>query len=408
LFSGQHITALACYAAGRNTRVTRDRKLVSQKLAVRTLIIGEDIDEHAKFDHLLIRLSHIREWANVRQGWDFPEGTGPDYSIPYEAPPVRTAALKDGRTVTLRTVDDLTTSSGAIHGDQQTEFLVSFLESVLLEAVMETVASVRDLVTFAARRPASVTSLAVTCPGVLVGPGTDLQRFLELHYRHVELDPQQNIGDFEIRDSDFLFLAPDASAEFTTLLEHWLELESRLDLVLALFLSLYYAPPVHLQNKVMNMCQVAEAYHRATMDRQLMTDDEYKTLTDLLLAACPEPSRDWLRDILRNANSPSFRVRVQELVTKAGTVGTSLAATFTNYPGLLRNCRIQYAHWLPGKALTDERVAELAALFDVTKIILEACLLQDLAWSQTDAANLLMTKRDFERLSKRPRPAPTK
>jgi hypothetical protein len=73
LFSGQHNTALACYAAGRNTRVTRDRKLVSQKLAVKTLIIGEDVDEHAKFDHLLIRLSHIREWANVRQGWDFPE-----------------------------------------------------------------------------------------------------------------------------------------------------------------------------------------------------------------------------------------------------------------------------------------------------------------------------------------------
>ena len=147
LFSGQHITALACYAAGRNTRVTRDRKLVSQKLAVSTLIIGEDVDEHAKFDHLLIRLSHIREWANVRQGWDFPEGPGPDYSIPYEAPPVRTAVLKNGRTVTLRTVDNLTTSSGAIHGDQQTEFLVSFPESVPLEAVMETVASVRDLVT---------------------------------------------------------------------------------------------------------------------------------------------------------------------------------------------------------------------------------------------------------------------
>ena len=169
LFSGQHITAFICCPQVETQGSHGIASSSAQKLAVRTLIIGEDIDEHAKFDHLLIRLSHIREWANVRQGWDFPEGPGPDYAIPYEAPPVRTAALKDGRTVTLRTVDDLTTSSGAIHGDQQTEFLVSFPKSVPLEAVMETVASVRDLMTFAARRPASVTSLAVTCPGVLVG-----------------------------------------------------------------------------------------------------------------------------------------------------------------------------------------------------------------------------------------------
>lgn len=407
LFSGQPITAMDCYAAGRSSRYTRDRKLDSQKLAVKIVLIGENVDEHATFDHLVVRLTYLPEWTNVHQGWGTAEGEGSRYSITYEAPPERTAALKDGRTVTLRTVDNLTTSSSSIHGEQQTEFLVAFPEAVSLEAIMEAVASLRDLVSFAARRSASVTSLAVTCPGVLLVPGSEIQRLLELHYRHVELDPQQNIGDFNIRDSDFLFLAPDPSAEFTMLLERWLELENRLDLVLDLFLSLYYAPPLHLQNKVMNICQVAESYHRSTMDRKLMTDEEYKTLADLLIAACPEPSRRWLTDILRNSNGPSFRVRIEELVAKSGTVGATLAATFKNYPGWLRDCRIQYAHWLPGEALSEERVVELAALFDVTKIILEACLLQDLGWSQGDADNLLMTKRDFERLSKRPRPEAT-
>lgn len=407
LFSGQPITAMDCFAAGRNSRFTRGRKLDSQKLAVRTVLIGENVDEHPTFDHLVVRLSYLPEWANVHEGWGTPQGEASHYSVAYEGPAERTAVLKDERTVTLRTVDNLTTSSSSIHGEQQTEFLVTFSVAVSLEAVMKAVASLRDLVTFATRRPASVTSLAVTCPGVVLGPGTDLQRSLELHYRHVELDPQQNIGDFEIRASDFLFLAPDASAEFTALIEHWLELETHLDLVLALFMSLYYAPPVHLQNKVMTICQVAEAYHRATMDRQLMTDEDYSALTDLLVAACPEPWRQWLTDILRNANAPSFRVRIEELVAKSCTVGSTLATTFKNYSGRLRDCRIQYAHWLPGKELTEERVIELAALFDVTKIILEACLLQDLGWSQVDAAALLMTKRDYERLSKRPRPEAT-
>jgi ApeA N-terminal domain 1 len=407
LFSGQPITAMDCHAAGRSSRYSLDRKLVSQKLAVKTVLIGEHVDEHPTFDRLVARLTYLREWANVRQGWDTPEEEGSHYSIAYEAPPERTAALKDGRTVTLRTVDNLTTSSSSIHGEQQTEFFVTFPEPVSLEAVMEAVASLRDLVTFAARRPASVTSLAGTCPGVLLVPGSEIQRPLELHYRQVELDPQQNIGDFDIRDSDLLFLAPDLSAEFTTLIERWLELENRLDLVLDLFLSLYYAPPLHLQNKVMNMCQVAESYDRSTMDRKLMTDDDHAALTNLLIEACPEPWRLWLKEILSHSNGPSFRVRIAELVAKAGTVGATLAGTFNNYPGRLRDCRVQYAHWLPGKALSTERVIELAALFDVTKIILEACLLQDLGWSQADAASLLTTKRDLERLSKRPRPAPT-
>ncbi len=74
LFSGQPITAMDCYAAGRHSTYTRDRKLVSQKLAVRTLLIGEYIDEHPTFDHLVVRLTYLREWANVRQGWDTPEG----------------------------------------------------------------------------------------------------------------------------------------------------------------------------------------------------------------------------------------------------------------------------------------------------------------------------------------------
>jgi ApeA N-terminal domain 1 len=407
LFSGQPITAMDCYAAGRSSRYTRDRKLLSQKLAVKTVLIGENVDEHPTFDHLVVRLTYLPEWANVHQGWGTPEGEGSRYSITYEGPPERTAALKGGGSVMLRTVDNLTTSSSSIHGDQQTEFLVSFPEPVSLDAVMKVVASLRDLVTFAARRPASVTALAVTCPGVLVAPGTDIQRSLELHYRNVELDPLQNIGDFEIRDTDFLFLAPDASTEFAALLERWLELENRLDLVLDLFLSLYYAPPLHLQNKVMNICQVAEAYHRATMDGKLMSDEEYTALSEWLIEACPEPWRQWLKEILSHSNGPSFRVRIAELVAKAGTVGATLASTFNNYPGRLRDCRVQYAHWLPGKALDEARIIELAALFDVTKIILEACLLQDLGWSQADAANLITTKRDFDRLSKRPRPVPT-
>ena len=114
------------------------------------MIIGEDVDEHPKFDHLLVRLSHTPRMGQRSQGWDARKDEDPTTRFRTKGPAERTAVLKDGRTVTLRTVDNLTTSSSSIHGEQQTEFLVTFSVAVSLEAVMKAVASLRDLVTFAA------------------------------------------------------------------------------------------------------------------------------------------------------------------------------------------------------------------------------------------------------------------
>jgi ApeA N-terminal domain 1 len=155
---------------------------VTQTLSAETPIIGEQIREDQVFDHVLIRLTYLREWASVHTGCGEPHGEASRYSIPYEGPRDRTATLTDERSVTLRTVDDLSTSSSSIHGDQETQFVVDFPTPVRLQEVIETVASFRDLVTFAARQSATVVSLTVFCPGVLLAPGLDIQRPLELHY----------------------------------------------------------------------------------------------------------------------------------------------------------------------------------------------------------------------------------
>jgi hypothetical protein len=403
LFNGQLVTAIGCYASGRTRRLLRDRSHVTQTLSASTLLVGEHIGEDQTFDHVIVRLTYLREWANVRVGWGDPDGEASRYSISYEGPPARTATLTDRCSLTLRTIDDLTTSRSAIHSEQQTQFMVAFPAPVKLQSVMDTVASLRDLVTFAARRSASVISLTAFCPGVVLAPGTDIQRPLELHSPLAGQAPRADTEKITLLDTDFLFLCPESSEDFARLAQAWMELEARLGLVLDLFLSLYHAPPLYLDNQMMNICQVAESYHRATQDYRLMTGGEYGALTEQLLAACPEPRHKWLTGILLHSNSPSFKVRIEELVTKAGAVGTTLASTFTNYPGKVRDSRNQYAHWLPGKSADETRVIELAALYDVTKIILEACLLQDLGWSQADAASQIAGKRDFERLSKRPR-----
>ena len=377
---------------------------MTQTLAARTVLIGEHVDEDQTFNHVIAQLTYLRDWANFRVGWGDPSGEASRYSISYEGPAERSAILSDGRAVTLRTVDNLTTSSSYIYGEQQTHFMVAFPDPVQLQTVMDAIASLRDLLTFAARRSASVMNLTVFSPGVVLAPGTGIQRPLELHSPLASQAPSADAGSVTLLDTEFLFVCPESSDEFTRLAQAWMDLETRLGLVLDLFLSLYHAPPAYMENQLMNMCLVAESYHRATLDYPLMTKEEYSALSEQLLAACPAQKRKWLTDILSHSNSPSFKVRVEGLLAKAGTIGTTLASTFTNYPGALRDFRNQYAHGLPAKPVDDARVNELAALYDVTKIILETGLLQDLGWAQDDATTRLAGKRDVERLARRPRP----
>jgi hypothetical protein len=401
LFDGRRLTAIDCHAAGLRTIIRSDEH-VRQTIDVRTFLIGEHLNQRPKFDQLGVHLTSLREWAHVRQGWQLADGWASPYSIRYEGPPERTATLDDGRIVMLRTVDHLTTATSRIHGEQETLFNVTFPKPASLEDIGKAVASLQNMVTFAVRKPAKVIGLSVTCPGVFIAPGADVQLELELRNFQLALAPTGDVSTVDSPDRGFLFRAPDSSSAFGALVQRWVDLERQLGVVLDVFLSLLYAPPHHLENQVMNVCQAAEGYHRRVLDHEVMPPEEYEALKATLETACPEPWRKWLSGLLAHANGPSFKVRIEELVAKSGAVGTTLTSTFENYPGKLRNCRDRFAHWHRATPTPIAQVPELADLSDTTKILLEACLLLDLGWTADNVTAALAGKRDFERLARRP------
>jgi hypothetical protein len=402
LFDGRRLSAIECYAAGRRA-VFSNGEHVQQTVDVMSLLIGEHVGEKPRFDHLAVRLSVLREWANVRSGWRSGEHDEAGYSIRYETPPERSVTLRDGRVVALRTVDRLSEGAGLLRGEQETLFSVTFPKRGSLQDIGEAVASLQNLITFAARRVAKVTSLTVTCPGVFIAPGVKIPRPLELRTTQVDLGATDAAESVGYAERDFLFLVAETEAEFRLTLARWVALEERLGVVLDMFLALLYAPPHHLENKVMNVCQAAEGYHRRMHDYQLMPDQEYAALTEVLVASAPERWHSLVAGALANANGPSFKVRIAKLVEKAGETGAALASTFPNYPARVRNFRDRYVHFLKVAPTPREQVPEVADLYDTTKIILEVCLLQDIGWSAAEAGQAVAEKLDFQRLMRRPR-----
>jgi len=402
-FDGRRVSAIKGYESNRLTRFG-DTRHIQQTVDFETLLIGEHVDEQPRFNHLAVRLTLLRDWANVRSGWETEVREESGYSIRYVGPPDRTVTLSDGRRVTLRTVDRLSHSGQAIQGEQETIFMVEFPEPGSLADVGKAVANLQNLITFAARRPSKVVGLTVTCPGVFVAPGVEIPRELELRTFQVSLDVTPADASVSFAERDFLFLAPETPEEFGGIVQHWVDLEERLGVVLALFLSLLYVPPHHLENKLMSMCQTAEGYHRRLLDYELMPAAEHRALVAALLKCCPKPRRSWLSGVLAHSNGPSFKVRIEGLVAKSGAIGAALASTFESYPKSLRDFRNLYAHWPEDLApTTAEKVPELVDLFDATKVILDTCLLVDLGWTEGEAAGALSGKRDFERLMRRPR-----
>jgi hypothetical protein len=402
LFDGRRVSAIECYAGGRRS-VFSDGEHVQQTVEVMTLLIGEHVGENPRFDHVAVRLSLLRDWANVRSDWRSGERDETGYSIRYEAPPERRVTLRDGRVVALRTVDRLSHGGGLLRGEQETLFSVTFPKRGSLQDVGEAVASLQNMITFAARRMAKVTSLSVTIPGVFIAPGVKIQRPLELHTTQVDLGLTDASESSGFPERDFLFLAAGPEEDFGLTVERWLALEERLGVVLDMFLALLYTPPHHLENKAMNVCQVAEGYHRRMLDFELMPDDEYAALIEGVVASAPERWQPLVAGALANANGPSFKVRIEKLVEKAGETGANLASTFSNYPGRVRNFRDRYAHFLKVAPTSRAQVPEVADLYDTTKIILELCLLQDIGWSAEEADHAMAEKLDFQRLMRRPR-----
>jgi hypothetical protein len=163
-----------------------------------------------------------------------------------------------------------------------------------------------------------------------------------------------------------------------------------------LYLSLDYAPPLHMETRFMNACQAAEGYHRATSTGTVMDPEEHKKIVGDLLAVCPENRRQWLGGVLANSNDPSFKRRIEELVERAGSAVRKLMVPRPKYAVKMRDYRNTFAHWLSTEPPTDDLGAELHDLIRVTRFVLASCLLRDLGWSASDAESALAQNQLFD------------
>ena len=128
------------------------------------------------------------------------------------------------------------------------------------------------------------------------------------------LSAPRNARKPTIRPHNALFRYPNVADRLGDVMTRWFESYERFGPAFDLYFASRTETSVFLEAKVLWIAQALEALHRRSSQETAMSEDEFKSLIELVSQSCPEDRRQWLELKLRYANELTFRRRVQELV----------------------------------------------------------------------------------------------
>jgi ApeA N-terminal domain 1 len=392
---GGRITLLKAAVTRMHTRLGGTAQ--SQQLVAANVIVGEHLEEpNPLFDGVMFELSHLSDWSSTAGHFPVSEtGDKEHFVVTYSRVPERTAPVPDLGEVALVRDSDYRADSDVYTLRDFTRFEVRLTTPLSMDDLFtNAVAPLQNLLTFAGMTASRPRLVYVTCPDLYL-PALEIQAALAVYRTGVDAPAVP-----QTRDSNpyrWLFGLESSPVPFDKLVMGWFDLSNRLGPIIDLYLSIDYAPPVHMETRFINMCQAAEGYHRAMIAGTALDPELHEELVHTLLEHCPVDQKEWLRGILKNSNEPSFKRRIEELVDRAGPAVGPLMKSRPKYAKLMRDHRNTFAHWLSTEPPAESRGDELFDLIRVTRFVLAACFLQDLGWSAGEVEQAFATNLFVER-----------
>lgn len=293
----------------------------------RSALVGAHLEhDELRFSAVDIEVRHLADWAG---GLHF------SHSLTYETHDRRVsrveakaerkvlgeAQLGDIRIelglVPIFTTRDLTAEIG-----HYPRFRVEPAEPFSWEKAMENwVRPLRDLVSFATSRPASLEHIRLRPEE----EGDESGRLVELLLQLIDLKrPEQE--NKRLSPYDVLFTASELPGEFGDGLARWFELHASYASVIGRMLSVSHAPFIYEDQRFLALAQAAEAYHGISIGGTPTPKDEHKQRVSLAAADLADPDlRSWAVPILAESNWFHLTERLEQLLEGAGSMGELIA-----------------------------------------------------------------------------------
>lgn len=346
------------------------------------------------FDRLEVEIDFLAQLSS-RQSIETRVHSNDGHSIDvvevvYEQPRDVVAVVQDG-TVRLRS---RFASGRSVAGGSELHETVSLVFEVnqpvpLADLVDRYLSRARDLVTFAAQRPASIRAVRVGGPvtAETLPSGRQFKRPVQLLAPFLPV-PSPTPPTTLTRQ---LLRIPADDRSFRVLIRSWLDIGERLGPVLDLRFAASYAGFVYGETRFLNAAHAVEALHRRILAGK--PDPADVDARAAAIAGCPTSHRKWLEGKLAYSHEPTLRKRLRETIDYVGVGLRPLVARPGQFVNSVVRARNSLTHW-DAKA-AKRPGADLYRLSVILGYVVDGALLRCLHHSEDEVADVLQANEHF-------------
>jgi hypothetical protein len=342
------VTINNCHAQGS---VRRFRGPSESSFYINSLLLGYHVDPgNVAFETGYLKTSGASDWVGEKVFGERECGTGAEEAeraldwVEYVRPLDRTASFSRGD-VTLRYAWE-TQGSGSVERFEFAHwpvFRLKYPALVPLDLIQKDVGRLSDLLTLCMDEVTTTESLSLARSDArvqMLSGASGPEQQIEF------LAPQLSYPEFKkrkTRHAHQMLLTYDELGGIDTV-ARWLDVCSGFDRALASMMSVKRSSRIFAENRFLNVAFAAEAFHRDIYGGPHMDEAEFKEILRSCLAAVPTGRRDWLKQKLSFANSPTLRRRLTDLVGRTGGALAALLQNDRRWADVVTNVRNHLTH----------------------------------------------------------------
>ena len=379
----------------------------SEILRPRSMIVGGHVDETTRYDQALLRTSFLADWlqasgvvVDMTKDTDDRKGS---VGVHYEWPTIQTSKVAPGVTISTWTGHQGKPTGSGYAIDEDVALQVALETAVPLDDLLQNyVMPLLDLISFGTGRSNAIDRVTVRTPSVVTIVGDKEQRD-DLDFLTEWIAKPPKVQE-RLLDHHMNFAVRDVVMGFDELVRRWFALHEELRLALAPFFGLLYAPPTYVDLRLVSISQALEAYDRASgRSRRAMPAEEFASFKQLLMDACPEKHKDFLKQKLGYLNELSQVDRMNYLVERARVPLRRLLAKRPTFAVDFIASRNAKTH--PDKEKDAMDGLQMYDLTATATYLFTACVMLDLGFDENLCAQLFERQPAYIHLADNPPPA---
>lgn len=381
--SGRKITLYNCYATNR---AFSSGGFKTEKLTVNIVFDGvhfENKDE-LKFNEVMVNYSNLEEWFGVNnikvESDDNKENFTATAKYYSEGSPE--VEVADNIKLKIKNFTKFPSRKLVqIDANFKEESFISIYSDSLIDffECMDIHNCMRNFLSLGVGNPVDIRNIK----GVIYKEGTRNIivniYFKELKNKCRELIPSQMLFDYnEIR------------CNFIDYITNWYSKYNKLNDIFSLYFSAIYNNYLYISNKFLQYTQALESYHRRVRNNEVKVDEEYiknrEAVLDILKGTeyC-----DWLCNVLEVKNEPTFRGRLQELLSENKELLNTSKTKIKSFVNKIYETRNYYTHFDEKKRARALSGEDLYKATCVLEIIIKSCIMREIGFSYEEVKKLL-------------------